>query len=121
MRFTSRFAAVAVGMAVALGAQAQVSGKRVALLTNTTASPWLAGFNGVVLRTLEKNGIRAVNWTSPQDPALQSQQIDDAIAQGYPLRAHARTASSPAPNSWCKPSSCQRLLTGKIRQPTTPA
>jgi ribose transport system substrate-binding protein len=72
-----------------LSAQVQaadnIQGKRIALLTNTAVSPWIAKFNPTFASVLEKRGAKVVNMTSPQDPALQSQQIDDAVAQKYDL------------------------------------
>lgn len=85
MNRIARRAALALGLALALAAHAQGPVKRVALLTNTTVSTWLAGYNAVVLKALDQNGVKGVNWTSPQDAALQSQQVDDAIAQNYDL------------------------------------
>lgn len=85
MRLITQLVACALGVVIAANASAQAAGKRVALLTNTTVSTWLAGYNVAVLKGLEQKGLKAVNWTSAQDPALQSQQVDDAIAQGYDL------------------------------------
>jgi ribose transport system substrate-binding protein len=81
----ARLAAFCATLLLVFTASAQVQDKRVALLTNTTVSTWLAGYNSVVKTSLERSGVKTVNWTSPQDPALQSQQVDDAIAQGFDL------------------------------------
>lgn len=72
--------------AVAAPASAQsVEGKRVALLTNVLTSGWIAGYNNAVTKLLTDKGVKVVNMTSPSDAALQSQQVDDAIAQKFDL------------------------------------
>lgn len=62
-----------------------ISGKRVALLTNATTSTWVAGYNNAIIDRFGKLGVRVINLTTPQDAALQAQQVDDSIAQKFDL------------------------------------
>lgn len=91
--FTAAVAALALSLvfsvSLAFGAAAEgagnVQGKRVALLTNAAVSPWIAAYNARVVESLGKAGVKVTTLTSPQDAALQSQQIDDAVAQKFNL------------------------------------
>jgi ABC-type sugar transport system substrate-binding protein len=60
-----------------------LQGKRVALLTNVLTSGWIAGYNATSIKIFNDNGVKVVNMVSPSDAALQSQQVDDAIAQKF--------------------------------------
>jgi ABC-type sugar transport system substrate-binding protein len=62
-----------------------LKGKRVALLTNAATSPWIAAYNKTIIAALAKDGVKVVNMVAPQDPALQSQQLDDAASQHFDL------------------------------------
>lgn len=77
--------AVALCAAAAPASAQGVDGKRVALLTNVLTSGWIAGYNATVTKLLTDKGVKVVNMTSPSDAALQSQQVDDAIAQKFDL------------------------------------
>jgi len=87
MLIRSLFVASAIALcAAAAPASAQsVGGKRVALLTNVLTSGWIAGYNATVTKLLTDKGVKVVNMTSPSDAALQSQQVDDAIAQKFDI------------------------------------
>jgi ABC-type sugar transport system substrate-binding protein len=76
--------ALAVCAAAAPASAQSVEGKRVALLTNVLTSGWIAGYNNTVTKILTDKGVKVVNMTSPE-AALQSQQVDDAIAQKFDL------------------------------------
>lgn len=77
---------VCAGLAYSSAASAQdISGKRVALLTNATTSTWVAGYNNTIIDRFGKMGVKVVNLTTPQDAALQAQQVDDSIAQKFDL------------------------------------
>lgn len=77
------FAAVA-GMAMnASVAQPSLEGKRVAYLTATTSNPFIAALAKTIQEQSQQKGMSATVLTSPYDAALQSQQVNDAIAQGY--------------------------------------
>jgi ABC-type sugar transport system substrate-binding protein len=79
-------AALVAALFASTSASAQsVEGKRVALLTNVLTSGWIAGYNNTVTKLLTDKGVKVVNMTSPSDAALQSQQVDDAIAQKFDL------------------------------------
>lgn len=69
--------------ALAPASAQDLQGKRVALLTNVLTSGWIAGYNATAMKIFNDNGVKVVNMVSPSDAALQSQQIDDAIAQNF--------------------------------------
>ena len=62
-------------------------GKRVALLTGPLQSPYVGAYNPSFIKVLEGQGVKVTNLTTPFDPAIQSQQVDDAIAQKFDLIA----------------------------------
>src|SRR5690606_34353338 len=77
------FAAVAGAAMNTAAAQAALEGKRLAYLTATTSNPFIAALAKTIQEQSEKRGMSATVLTSPYDAALQSQQVSDAIAQGY--------------------------------------
>jgi ABC-type sugar transport system substrate-binding protein len=77
-------AAVCVG---ASGATASPKGKRVALLSMANTNPWVSAWTSTFIKDAESYGMKVTNLTSPYDAALQSQQVDDAIAQKFDLIA----------------------------------
>jgi ABC-type sugar transport system substrate-binding protein len=60
-------------------------GKRIALLTTPNQNPYIGAWNGAFIATAEKRGMKVTNQTTPYDAAVQSQQVDDAIAQKFDL------------------------------------
>jgi ribose transport system substrate-binding protein len=62
-------------------ANASSEGKRVILLTGPTQDRLINGFATDFRTTAEKAGMKVTLFTSPFDPALQAQQIDDAVGQ----------------------------------------
>lgn len=66
-------------------ADAAADGKRIAMFMGPTQDKYL----GALSRSFETNatgsGMKVTVFSSPFDPALQAQQIDDAIAQKYDL------------------------------------
>lgn len=79
----SKLAAFAAALVLAAGAaQAQsLKGKRVALLTGPTTTPWVAAYFKQFIANLAAEGIDAKLLSSPGDVAVQAQHLDDAVAQ----------------------------------------
>lgn len=80
-----------VGAAIAIAAapqairqaHAQAAGKRVAVFMGPTQDKYLGTWSKTFADTAGGLGVKVTVFSSPFDPALQSQQIDDAIAQKY--------------------------------------
>ena len=87
MRVRSIFAALITVLAVAFPAQAQVQGKRVALLTSPIQNPYVGAMNAAFIKVAERQGVKVTNLTTPYDAAIQSQQVDDAIGQKFDVIA----------------------------------
>jgi ribose transport system substrate-binding protein len=66
---------------------AGAEGKRVALLGTINANPYIGAWTSTFIRTATPFGMKVTNFTSPYDAALQSQQIDDSIAQKFDIIA----------------------------------
>jgi ribose transport system substrate-binding protein len=66
---------------------AGAAGKRVALLGTINANPYIGGWTSTFTKVVTPAGVKVTNFTSPYDAALQSQQVDDAIAQKFDLIA----------------------------------
>lgn len=64
-------------------AQAEATGKRIAYLTATTSNPFIASLASTIQSESTARGMTATVMVSPYDAALQSQQINDAIAKGF--------------------------------------
>lgn len=67
------------------GALAGVEGKRVALLVGPTQDVFIGTWAKTFTAGAEKSGIKVSVFSSPFDPALQVQQLDDVIAQKFDL------------------------------------
>ena len=84
----SMFALLAILVAAACfggNAAASPQGKRIALLTTPNAQPFIGAWTSTFMKSAGAMGMKATNFVSPFDAALQSQQIDDAIAQKFDL------------------------------------
>lgn len=79
----SLFATLVFSMAIASAAAAAPQGKRVALLTTANTQPYMGAWTKTFLESAKPLGFSVTNLTSPFDAALQSQQVDDAIAQKF--------------------------------------
>jgi ribose transport system substrate-binding protein len=79
--------ALAIGgaMMAAGEAQAAAEGKRIALFMGPTQDKYLGAISKSITDTATAGGMKVTVFSSPFDPALQSQQIDDAIAQKFDL------------------------------------
>jgi ABC-type sugar transport system substrate-binding protein len=84
---------ILLGLAVLLGAPLAASheaaaapeGKRVALFVGPTQDKYLGALSKSIADTATAAGMKITTFSSPFDPALQAQQIDDAIAQKFDL------------------------------------
>jgi ribose transport system substrate-binding protein len=66
-------------------ASAAADGKRVAVFMGPTQDKYLGALSRSFETTATGFGMKVTVYSSPFDPALQSQQIDDAIAQKFDL------------------------------------
>ena len=79
-------AALAGALAVAPAiphAWASPQGKRLALLTTPNAQAYMGAWAATFLKAAPALGMEATQRTTPFDAAVQSQQVDDAIAQKF--------------------------------------
>ena len=81
MRVIALFSAFVIAASVAGHATAAPQGKRVVLLSTANTQAYMGAWTATFMKSAGALGIKATNFTSPFDAALQSQQIDDAIAQ----------------------------------------
>ncbi len=82
-----RFMALLFALLLALQHQALASaeGKRIALLVTLNTNPYIGAWTSTFTKVAEPLGMKVTTFQSPFDAALQSQQMDDAIAQKYDL------------------------------------
>jgi ribose transport system substrate-binding protein len=66
-------------------ANAAAQGKRIGVFMGPTQDKYLGALSGSFKTAAEGMGMKITVFSSPFDPALQAQQIDDAIAQKYDL------------------------------------
>ena len=66
-------------------ANAAADGKRVAVFMGPTQDKYLGALSKSFETTASGFGMKVTVYSSPFDPALQAQQIDDAIAQKFDL------------------------------------
>jgi ribose transport system substrate-binding protein len=80
------FVASAIGLGF-FGARADETptGKRIALIVGPTQDKYLGGISRGFDTTAKADGMSVTTFSSPFDPALQAQQIDDAIAQKFDM------------------------------------
>lgn len=60
-------------------------GKRVAYFQNSPNNPYTSRMMEAFVEQAESYGMEVTVFATPFDPALQAQQIDDAVAQGFDL------------------------------------
>lgn len=72
-----------VSTVLAGSVMAAPQGKRIALLSTANTQAYMGAWTATFLKTAEPLGFKVTNMTSPFDAALQSQQVDDAIAQKF--------------------------------------
>jgi ABC-type sugar transport system substrate-binding protein len=66
-------------------ASAAADGKRVAMFMGPTQDKYLGALSKSYETAATGSGMKVTTFSSPFDPALQAQQIDDAIAQKYDM------------------------------------
>jgi ABC-type sugar transport system substrate-binding protein len=82
--FFMLFAAVGFG---ASKATASPKDKRIALLSMANTNPWVSAWTSTFIKDAQALGMKVTNLASPYDAAMQSQQVDDAIAQKFDIIA----------------------------------
>jgi len=83
MKLLHMSAALAVSLTISGASIADTMGKRVALLSTANTQAYMGAWSATFLKAAEPMGLKVSNMTSPFDAALQSQQLDDAIAQKF--------------------------------------
>jgi ribose transport system substrate-binding protein len=66
-------------------ANAAAEGKRVALLATTNSNPYIGAWTSTFIKFATQAGMKVTNFSANYDAAVQSQQIDDAIAQKFDI------------------------------------
>jgi ABC-type sugar transport system substrate-binding protein len=66
-------------------ANASPEGKRVVVLATSNTNPYIGAWTSTFTKFATQAGMRVTNLSANYDAAVQSQQIDDAIAQKYDL------------------------------------
>src|SRR5687767_1851112 len=64
-------------------ANASAEGKRVMLLGTANTNPYIGAWTSTFSKFASQAGMRVTNLSSNYDAAVQSQQVDDAIAQKF--------------------------------------
>src|SRR5215204_5861636 len=64
-------------------AEAAAEGKRIAMFMGPTQDKYLGALSKSFEQTATGHGMKVTVYSSPFDPALQAQQLDDAIAQKF--------------------------------------
>lgn len=91
MRRSSAALAVVIGLTMAMPAARadeatpQTKGKKVALMVATLQDYYMALLNRLVIARAKDFGMEITTFTTPYDPALQSTQIDEAIARKFDM------------------------------------
>jgi ribose transport system substrate-binding protein len=67
------------------GATASPSGKRVMLLGTSNTNPYIGAWTKTFVKFATDAGMKVTNLSSNYDAAVQSQQVDDAIAQKFDI------------------------------------
>ncbi len=78
---------IAFGLAAAAAssAVAGANGKKVALLVTAIQFPYVSTLAKTIVDEAKKSGVEVTVFSSPFDPALQSQQMDDAVARKFDM------------------------------------
>jgi ribose transport system substrate-binding protein len=66
-------------------AAASPDGKRVMLLGTANTNPYIGAWTSTFVRVATQAGMKVTNLSSNYDAAVQSQQVDDAIAQKFDM------------------------------------
>jgi ABC-type sugar transport system substrate-binding protein len=84
-RLLGLFALLALSLPSITGAQAAAEGKRVVVLATSNANPYIGAWTSTFTTFATQAGMKVTNLSANYDAAVQSQQIDDAIAQKYDM------------------------------------
>jgi ABC-type sugar transport system substrate-binding protein len=82
---TAAFAALMAGLACSGAAAAAAEGKRVMLLGTANTNPYIGAWTATFSKLATQAGMKVTNLSSNYDASVQSQQIDDAIAQKFDI------------------------------------
>jgi len=74
-----------LGLPMSSAANASPDGKRVVVLATSNTNPYIGAWTGTFTKFATQAGMKVTNLSANYDAAVQSQQIDDAIAQKYDL------------------------------------
>src|SRR5262245_38419487 len=87
MRFAIALLALLVaGLGFGSGdAAASAQDKRVALLGTSNTNPYIGAWTSTFIKHATAAGMKVTNLSSNYDAAVQSQQVDDAIAQKFDI------------------------------------
>ena len=79
------FALLVASLPFGGGANASPEGKRVMLLGTTNSNPYIGAWTSTFTKLAVQAGMKVTNLSANYDAAVQSQQIDDAIAQKFDI------------------------------------
>jgi ribose transport system substrate-binding protein len=68
-----------------VAAQADQQGKKIAYFGTAAGHPYMAAQNKAIIAKATSLGMQVTSFFSPFDPALQAQQVDDAIARKFDI------------------------------------
>jgi ribose transport system substrate-binding protein len=86
MRFVmALFAFLLLSLPTGGNAVASPQGKRVMLLGTTNSNPYIGAWTSTFTKFATQAGMKVTNLSANYDAAVQSQQIDDAIAQKFDI------------------------------------
>jgi ABC-type sugar transport system substrate-binding protein len=74
-----------LSLPIAGSANASPEGKRVVVLATSNTNPYIGAWTATFTKFATQAGMKVTNLSANYDAAVQSQQIDDAIAQKYDL------------------------------------
>ena len=87
MRFLAGLCALLLAVVTGHAAVASAEGKRVMLLGTANTNPYIGAWTSTFIKFATQAGMKVTNLSSNYDAAVQSQQVDDAIAQKFDLIA----------------------------------
>jgi ABC-type sugar transport system substrate-binding protein len=82
---TTAFAALMAALACSSAAAAAAEGKRAMLLGTANTNPYIGAWTATFSKLATQAGMKVTNLSSNYDASVQSQQIDDAIAQKFDI------------------------------------
>jgi ribose transport system substrate-binding protein len=86
MRFVMGLCAFLLASSAIVGnAVASPEGKRVMLLGTANTNPYIGAWTSTFSKLATQSGMKVTNLSSNYDAAVQSQQVDDAIAQKFDM------------------------------------